>query len=85
MLGKEFGKMEQAAYGRTRYGKKNGQAGRSIDLVQKMLGLCATKNGTKTDEPLQAGEKAGTEEYGKMFKRIQVLEDGRIHAKEARN
>ena len=30
-------------------------------------------------------EQAGTKEYGKMIKRIQVLEDGRVLAKEARN
>ena len=30
-------------------------------------------------------EHVGTKEYGKMFKRIQVLEDGRVPAKEARN
>ena len=30
-------------------------------------------------------EQVGTKEYGKMFKRIQVLEDGRVPAKEARN
>ena len=29
-------------------------------------------------------EQMGTREYGKMLKRIQVLEDGRIPAKEAR-
>ena len=30
-------------------------------------------------------EQAGTKESGKMLKRIQVLEDGRVLAKEARN
>ena len=30
-------------------------------------------------------EQMGTNEYGKMLKRIQVLEDGRVPAKEARN
>ena len=30
-------------------------------------------------------EQAGTKEHGKMLKRIQVLEDGRVPAKEARN
>ena len=30
-------------------------------------------------------EQVGTKEYGKMLKRIQVLEDGRIFAKEAKN
>ena len=31
--------------------------GESVDMLQKMLSLCATKNGTKIDEPLQAGER----------------------------
>ena len=30
-------------------------------------------------------EQMGTKEYGKMLKRIQVLEDGRVPAKEARS
>ena len=30
-------------------------------------------------------EKVGTKEYGKMQKRIQILGDGRVAAKEARN
>ena len=34
---------------------KNGQAGRSSDLVQKMLVLCETESGTQIDELLQAG------------------------------
>ena len=36
-------------------GKKNGNTGRSVDLVQKMLGLCETEDGTKIDELLRAG------------------------------
>ena len=53
-------------------------------MVQKMLGLCETENGTQTVELLQA-EQVGTKEHGKMLDRIQVLEDGRIPAKEARH
>ena len=30
-------------------------------------------------------EQLGTKEYGKMLKRIQILEDGRVPAKEARH
>ena len=30
-------------------------------------------------------ELVGTKEHGKMLKRIQALEDGRVFAKEARN
>ena len=47
--------MEKATFGRTRYGNKNGQAGSSFDLVQKMFGLRETENGTEIDELLQAG------------------------------
>ena len=39
--------------------------------MQKMFGLCKVQ--------------VGTEEHGKMLKRIQFLEDGRVRAKEARN
>ena len=47
-----------------------------------MLALCETENATKIDELLQAG---GTKEHGNMLKRIQVLQDDWIPAKEARN
>ena len=40
ILVKGFGKMRKAKCGRTRYGKKNGQTGRSFALAQIMLGLC---------------------------------------------
>ena len=33
-------KMGEATFGRPRNDKKSGQAGCSVDLVQKMLGLC---------------------------------------------
>ena len=48
-------KMGKAICGRTRCGKKNGQAGLNFDLVQKMLGLCKAEDGTEIDELLQAG------------------------------
>ena len=47
-----------------------------------MLGLRTTENGmTNCCKP----EQVGTKEHGKMLKRIQILEEGRIPAKEARN
>ena len=52
--------------------------------MQKMLELRETENGTKNDELLQAGV-GGNKEYGKMLNRIQILEDVRVPAKEARN
>ena len=54
-LSKKIEKMEKTTFGRTRYGKKNGQGGRSSDLVETMFGPCETENGTKIDELLQAG------------------------------
>ena len=39
--------------------------------MQKMLGLCATEN-----------DKVGTKAYGRMLKRIQLPEEGRMHVKE---
>ena len=44
-----------------------------------MFGLCEAKIGTEVNEVLQAGD------HGMMSKRIQVLEDCRARAKEARN
>ena len=65
--------------------KKSGQAGWSSDLVQKMLGLCETeKMGPKLTNSCKP-EQVGTKEYGKILKRIQTLEDGRVPAKEAEN
>ena len=55
VLVKKIEKMEKTTFGRTRYGKKNGQGGRSSDLVETMFGPCETENGTKIDELLQAG------------------------------
>ena len=46
-------KMEKATLGRPRFGQKNGQAGRSFDVAQKVFGICEAKNGTKTNELLQ--------------------------------
>ena len=58
--------------------------GRSLYLVPKMLGVCEAKKGPKLitcciPEPM------GTKEIGKMVKRIQILEEGRVPAKEAKN
>ena len=48
--------------------------------MPKVFGLCATTTGTKIDESL---EKMDTKEYGKMLKRILILEAGRVPAKNA--
>ena len=58
--------------------------GRGSDMEKKVFGLCEAKNGTKTDEYLQAGTD-GYPWVSKMLKIIQVLEDGRVPAKEARS
>ena len=52
-LSKFFWKMVKATFGRTRFGEKSGQTGRSADMVQEMLGLCEAENGTHIDERLQ--------------------------------
>ena len=52
--------------------------------MQEMLGLRETKMGPKLMNCCKPGQ-VGTKEDGKMFTRIQVLEDGRVPAKEAKN
>ena len=64
--------------GHDMYGKKSGQAGRSINLVQEKLAIRETENRTNIDELLQARAS------GKMLKRIQILEDDSVPAKEAK-
>ena len=49
---KRFGKKERAPFGRSWPGKKNGQAGRGSDMVQKVFRICEAKNGTEIDELL---------------------------------
>ena len=83
-LVKEFGKLEKETLGRPRFGKKNGQAGRGSDFVHKILGLCEAENGTQIDELLQA-RASRHKKHGKMLTRIQVLEGGRVPAKEVQN
>ena len=46
-------------------------------MVQKVFGICEAKNGIETNELLQT-EQMGTKECGKMLKRIQPLEEGRV-------
>ena len=46
----KFGKW---TFGRSWLGQKDGQAGRSLDMVQKVFGIREAKNGTETDELLQ--------------------------------
>ena len=73
VLVNEFGKMEKATSGRPRYSKKNGQTGRSLDSVQKMLGPCETENGTKIDELLQAGASG----YKRVRQNVKTHSDAR--------
>ena len=56
-------------------------------LVQKVLGICEAKNGTETDGRLQAGADGHPKRMATcwMLKRLQVLEDGGVATKEARN
>ena len=73
--------MEKATFGRPRFGEKSGQAERSVDLVQKMLGPCETENGANVDGLLHAAASRH-KRARQNVQRIQVLEDGRILAKE---
>ena len=54
-------------------------------MVQKVFGIRETKNGTKASENCCRPEQTGTKEFGKMMKRIQILEEGRVPAKETKN
>ena len=66
-------------------GKKNGQAGRSVDLVHKKCsGYAQQRVGLELMNRCKL-EKVSTKENGKMLKRIQIFENGRIPAMEARN
>ena len=56
--------MEKATFGRPCFGKKSGQARRNIDLVQEVLSLCQTEDGTKIAELLQA-RTSGHQEHCK--------------------
>ena len=81
VLDRNFGKKGKATCGRPRFGEKSGQAGRSSDLVQKCSGHARPEHGMNCCKP----ELVGTKEHGKILKRIQILEDGRVLAKEATN
>ena len=53
-------------------------------MMLKVFGICEAKNVTNIDELLQAGND-GNPRYAKMLKIIQVLQGGRVPAKEARS
>ena len=66
----------KASSGRSRLGQKNGQAGGRFDMVQRM--------GPKVVNGCRL-EQMDTKEFGKMVRRIQILQEGRTPAKEAKN
>ena len=53
-------------------------------MVQKVFGICEAKNGTKLTNCCRL-EKMDDKEFGNMMKRIQILEEGRVPAKEVKN
>ena len=53
------------------------------DMVQKVFGIRQAKNAGQSKWIAADRNRWGTEEFGKMLKRIQTLEDGRVPAKEA--
>ena len=65
---------------KTTFGQKNGQAGRGLDMV-KCSGYARQRMGPKLMNCCRP-EPMGTQEYGKMLKWNQVLEDGGVPAKE---
>ena len=52
--------------------------------MQKVFGICEAKKGPKLINCCRP-EQMDTKEFGKMVKRIQILEEGRVPAKEAKN
>ena len=53
-------------------------------MVQKVFGIYEAKNGTDTDELLQTG-KDGHQRIWQDVEEIQILEEGRVPAKETKN
>ena len=53
-------------------------------MVQKVFGIREAKMGPKLVNCCRP-EQMGTKEFSKMMKRIQILEEGRVPAKEAKN
>ena len=72
-------KMEKTTLGRSRPGQKNGQA-----ECRKCSAYARQRVGPKLMHCCRL-EPMGTQEYGRMLKRIQVVEDGRVQAKDARS
>ena len=82
-LSGDSGKMEKAASGHDLVRRMDGQGGILV-WCRKCSGNAWQRVGPKLMNCCKR-EQVGTKEYGRMLKRIQVLEDGRVLAKEARN
>ena len=63
--------------------RRTDRQGEVLIRLQKVFGIRDAKNRTETDDRRKP-EQMGTKECGKMMKRIQTLEDGRVPAKEAK-
>ena len=81
-----FWKMVKASPWEVMFGKKSEQTVKGEILIwcRKCSGYARQRMGPKLMNCCEP-EQVGTKEYGKMSKRIKVLEDGRGLAKEARN
>ena len=76
--------MVNATSGRTRYGKIMDRQGEVLIWRRKCSGHARERTGPKLMKCCKP-EQVGTNEYSKMLKRVQILEDCRVPATEASN
>ena len=63
----------------------HGQSGRSVDFGAENAQAMRDRKWAPKLMKCCKSEQVGTKEHGQMLKRIQILEDGGIPAREARN
>ena len=85
ILVKKFVKMGRPHLGDHYLVRRMNSQGEVLIWCRKCSGYARQRMGTLTDDFFARPEPMGTQGYGKMLKRIQVLEDGGVPAKEARN
>ena len=81
---KKFENMWKASSGRAWSRKSHGQTGRSLVWCRKCSGYVWQRMGSKLIKSCMP-EPMGTKEFGKMVKRIQTLDEGRVPARGAKN
>ena len=75
--------MGQIAFGRARHGKKSTPQRRNKERVQKVFGSCAAKTATQIDDSMQARDNGHERVWKDFLKRILILEEERLPAKNA--